>query len=156
MGMRVLVCVQVRGADTGGQDTAYLGVELFFDIEIAGGDGGDQAGDGARESFAGPAQSALADQDEVYADTERRIVAGKQHGMVKLASICHDGCRGDDAFAMRGDDSFVDVAGEAKVVRVDDELPDYVPSLRHQRFIIELWDASPKSRPWCFVFLRSL
>jgi len=63
-------------------------------------------------------------QGQVQADTELGILPGQLHGFVAGRFIDHQTCGGQNAFAMRADDGFVDRVQTPEIVSVDDEAAD--------------------------------
>ena len=60
-------------------------------------------------------------QSEMQADAELGIFLRQRHGFVAAGFVHHQAGGGQNAFAMRADDGFVDGMRTAKVIRVDDE-----------------------------------
>src|SRR5439155_7592144 len=75
-----------------------------------------QAGNGARRQRRGSAN-----QTDVQADTEPRILPRQFDGFVRSLAIDHQTGGGEDAFAMRAHDGVIDGRRTAEVVGVDDE-----------------------------------
>jgi hypothetical protein len=72
-------------------------------------------------------------QIEVHSDGQARCLATHLHGGAKSGSVRKDGGAGYDAAGMTLYDSAVDALGEAKIVRIDDELFQGAPKkLAHQ------------------------
>ena len=61
----------------------------------------------------------LAHQNQMDADIERRILARQADGIVKRRAGSHQRGGGEDAFAVRLDNSLIHVAREAEVVGVN-------------------------------------
>ena len=56
------------------------------------------------------------------ADVQLRSLPSELDGMIKRGSRCHQGCGGEDSVPARIHDAFVNVAREAEIIGVDDQL----------------------------------
>ena len=72
-------------------------------------------------NFQRPARRAAANEREVQADAERRVRLRERYSLGERLAIHHQARRGENAFAMRADDRFVDRARTAEVIGVDDQ-----------------------------------
>src|SRR5689334_15745200 len=78
-------------------------------------------GDGGGQRLARNERGA-ADEDEVAADIEGGDFAREAHGIVEGAAVGHQGGGGENAAAVGFHDAFIDIGGEAEIIRVDHEL----------------------------------
>src|SRR5579862_2577087 len=112
--MRVLVRIEMRRLQPGIQNAADLRFELLINANLPQRDGPHQAGYGFR-------QTRRSDQHQMASDVQSRILTRQAHGIVERSPGGHQRGRSQNAFAMRLNDSKVDVASEAEIVGVDDK-----------------------------------
>ncbi len=128
------VAVEMRRPDAGLQNPGDLGGKLVFDLprrNLPQGDGPPQLA-GSKTEFAahihegcdglrGQHGWALG-QVEVHSDGQSRLLAAHIYGGAEGGSVRENSRAGYDAVGVTLYDSAVDVLGEAKIVRVYDEL----------------------------------
>ena len=76
----------------------------------------DEAGDFFRRQ-----RGTSAEQCEMQADAELRVFFRQRDGFGAIGFIDHQACTGQNAFAVRTDDGFVDGARAPEIVGIDDE-----------------------------------
>jgi hypothetical protein len=130
----VLVRVEMSGRDAGAPDLFDLRAQFPFDVGLADAPGCRVSGEDGqrvrqatvrlreRRNFFCGRDAMATDQYEMAADTERPSGAREFNSVVEGRTVSHESGAGKDAVAMRADNSFVDAAREAEIVRVEDEM----------------------------------
>ena len=113
--VRVLMSIQMSRLNACIQDLAHLPAKLIINLHASQRDCRRQMRNAGRETFG-------ADQHQMDADIQFRILARQRNGVLKGRSRGHQSCGREDALAMRVNDAFIDIAREPEVVGVGDEV----------------------------------
>lgn len=118
--MGVFVCVEMRRLNIPGDDLLHLCPEFRIWIDSAGREKFQQLRPALWQRFSGHQGSPL-NQDKMASHIECWNFMREPHGILKRVTVCHQGCRGENAVLMSVHDSSVHVVGEAEIICIHNQ-----------------------------------
>ena len=117
----MFVGIDVARPNSRSDDLADLGGRFVINCQIATQQSSCQIGQGGRHRASGFRHTFALHEHQVDANIQRRRLPGAGYRVFEGIAIRHQSSRGEYTMLVRFHDSFIHVAGETKIVGVEDE-----------------------------------